>query len=296
MQFALALGTAAADNETFGPITLPRTQWTLITKIAGIVVTIGIAMVLVRLLPLLERVVQRFARHSASPRDATTSTIDSQRRLDTLTKITGSIFKAVIWTMAIIAVLGDIGIAVGPLLATAGIAGVAIGFGAQSIVKDFFSGFFILLENQFDVGDTITVNSVTGTVERMTMRITVLRDVAGTAYFFPNSNMVNVANKTYGWVRATIDASLSTAVSTDDARASLEQVIARLDADENVRRLVVEPGRLEGPVDFAGGAVTWRISMRVRPGFADEVRAAMILALADETKTRGWKLTGNVIG
>jgi small conductance mechanosensitive channel len=293
---ASLLAVANGDQETLGPVTMSRSHWALAAKLGSIVVTLGFAVVLVRLIPLLERVVTGFANKHRSPRDATASMIDAQRRVETLTKVTSSIAQAVIWSITLITVLGDIGIAVGPLLATAGIAGVAIGFGAQSIVKDFFSGFFILLENQFDVGDTITVNTVTGVVERMTMRITVVRDTTGTAHFFPNSNVVNVANKTYGWVRAALDASFATTISASDARAAMESVVTRVENDDEWKRFVVEAGRIEGPVDLAGGAVTWRLGLRVRAGFADEVRAVMILALADEMNRRGWKMTGNVIG
>ncbi|MEI8258131.1 MAG: mechanosensitive ion channel domain-containing protein [Deltaproteobacteria bacterium] len=238
----------------------------------------------------------RFAREHESPRDATASTIDVHQRLATLGKVTSSIAHVVIWTTTIIVVLGDVGIQVAPLLATAGIAGVAIGFGAQSIVKDFFSGFFILLENQFDVGDTITINAVTGTVERMTLRLTELRDAAGTAYFFPNSNVVNVANRSYGWVRAAIDLSFAPGLLTADVRSLLAAVVSHVEGDPELHKLLVESARAEGPVDFSAGAVTWRIAAKVRPGFVDEVRAAVILAATEEIGQRGWKMSGTVIG
>jgi small-conductance mechanosensitive channel len=293
---ASRLVAAANDTESFGPFTMSRDHWALFQRTVSISMTFIVALVLVRLIPWLERLVTRFANKHASPRDATASTIDAQQRVQTLTKVTSSIAQALIWTTTVIVVLGDVGIAVGPLLATAGIAGVAIGFGAQTIVKDFLSGFFILLENQFDVGDTITVNAVTGVVERMTLRITVLRDVMGTAYFFPNSNVVNVANRTYGWVRATLDAAFGPSVSARDARAAMESVMKRVEVDAELGKVIVEPGRIEGPVDFVGGAVTWRMTAKVRPGFSDEAKAALILALSDEMQSRGWKMTGNVIG
>ena len=293
---AVQLIAVANDTESIGPITMSRTRWAVLARFVSIGITVVIAMFLVRLIPWLERLITRFANKHQSPRDATASMIDAQQRVQTLTKVTSSIAQAVIWTTTVIVVLGDVGIAVGPLLATAGIAGVAIGFGAQTIVKDFLSGFFILLENQFDVGDTITLNTVTGVVERMTLRITVLRDVTGTAHFFPNSNVVNVANRTYGWVRATLDVAFGPAVSSIDARSAMESVMRRIDDDTSLRKVVVEPGRIEGPVDFASGAVTWRMTAKVRPGFSDDARALMILALSDELQTRGWKMTGNVIG
>jgi moderate conductance mechanosensitive channel len=299
LQPLVSLATATTppgETVTVGPLTFSRTHWGLLSRGASVAMTLAVAVALLRAIPALERFVTRFASKHATSRDATVSTIDAEQRLATLTKVTSSIAQAVIWTTTIIVVLGDLGIAVGPLLATAGIAGVAVGFGAQTIVKDFFSGFFILLENQFDVGDTITVNTVTGIVERMTLRITVLRDAAGTAYFFPNSNVVNVANRSYGWVRAALDAPFSPAIAVTDVHAALDAVIRRVNDDPELRKVLVEPARAEGPVSLAEGAVTWRLAARARPGFADEVKAATILALSDQINTRGGKLTGNVIG
>ncbi len=293
---AVANAPPASATESFGPFTFSHANWVMISRGGSIVATLLTAWILVRLIPLLERLVARFARKHESPRDATASTIDAHQRLATLGKVTSSIAHVVIGTTTAIVVLGDLGIAVAPLLATAGVAGVAIGFGAQSIVKDFFSGFFILLENQFDVGDTITVNTVTGTVERMTLRLTVLRDAAGTAYFFPNSNVVNVANRSYGWVRAALDLSFAPRLPAGEVRSALEAVAAQIDAEPELRKVLVDPTRAEGPVDFASGAVIWRIAAKVRPGFVDEVRAAAILALTEEIGRRGWTLTGTMIG
>mgnify|MGYP002651783288 CR=1 FL=1 len=99
-----------------------------------------------------------------------------------------------IWVWAALAVLSEIGVNVAPLIASAGVLGVAIGFGAQSLVKDFLSGIFMLLENQYGVGDTISVNGVEGTVEEMTLRVTTLRDIDGTLWYVRNGEIIRVGN------------------------------------------------------------------------------------------------------
>jgi small conductance mechanosensitive channel len=218
---------------------------------------------------------------------ATTSMIDRRQRIETLTRVTASTARAVIWTTTILAVLADIGVAIGPLLAGVSIAGVALAFGAQSIVKDFFSGFFILLENQYDVGDTIAVGSVTGTVERMSMRITVIRDSGGTAHFIPNSAMNNVANKTYGWARPTVEAVFSPGVPVQVARDVLTAAAARASQEPAASAVLLEPIRVDGPTDFTAAGVTWRLIGRTSALRAPEAKRAMIAALSTELSARG---------
>ena len=115
-----------------------------------------------------------------------------QQRMKTLGNVGRSVAAIVIWTWAILAVLDQLGVNVAPLIASAGVVGVAIGFGAQSLVKDFFSGMFILIENQFGVGDTIQVGDIVGEVEEMSLRITTLRDIDGALWHIRNGDIEQV--------------------------------------------------------------------------------------------------------
>ena len=101
--------------------------------------------------------------------------------------------------------LGEVGINLGPLIAGAGIVGVAVGFGAQSIVKDFLSGMFMLVEDQYGVGDSVDVGLASGTVERMTLRTTILRDTNGSVWYIPNGEIARVGNRSQVWSRAVLD-------------------------------------------------------------------------------------------
>ena len=109
--------------------------------------------------------------------------------------------------------LGEIGINLGPLIAGAGIVGVAVGFGAQSIVKDFLSGMFMLVEDQYGVGDSVDVGLASGTVERMTLRTTILRDTNGSVWYIPNGEIARVGNRSQVWSRAVLD--IDVAYDTD---------------------------------------------------------------------------------
>ena len=129
----------------------------------------------------------------------------AQARADTLTSVLSSVITAVVWSVAILMMLGVFDINIGPLLAGASIAGVAIGFGSQTIVKDFMSGLFMLVEDQFGVGDVIDVGPVTGTVEAVSLRTTTIRDVSGTVWHVPNGEVARVGNYSQLWSRALLD-------------------------------------------------------------------------------------------
>lgn len=151
----------------------------------------------------------------------------SLQRANTLTSVLGSLATAIIWCVVLLLVLGQVGISLAPLLAGAGVAGLVLGLGAQSVVADFLAGMFMLIEDQFGVGDVIDTGEVTGTVEEVSLRVTTLRDVNGTVWHIPNSEIHRVANMSQLWSRAVLD--IEVAYETDIRRA--EGVIQRV-ADE----------------------------------------------------------------
>jgi small-conductance mechanosensitive channel len=241
-----------------------------------LVLTVGLTIVFLRLVPWTERLVLRLVVRRPDGTNATSTQLELQARVHTLTAVVGSFTRVVVLSFATIMILGQLGMEIKPLLAGAGIAGVAMGFGAQSIVKDFFSGFFILLEDQYDVGDTVTIGTVTGTVERMTLRITVLRDVQGTAYFIPNSAITQVANRTHDWSRAAVDVVFAAKISVEDAHNQLERVKLRaqqhrLFVDHHQESLLVE-----GPNELENGATRWTVSIKAPPLQAPAFKRALV--------------------
>jgi small conductance mechanosensitive channel len=130
-------------------------------------------------------------------------------RAQTIGSVLRSLSTAVIYGIAGITILGELGINLGPIVASAGIAGVALGFGAQSLVKDFLSGIFMLVEDQYGVGDIIDVGEASGVVEAVGLRTTRLRDVNGTVWYVPNGQITRVGNKSQEWARAVLDVTVS---------------------------------------------------------------------------------------
>jgi len=285
--FAKILEPGPGQAIALGPVTLNMTAFGLAAHAVEALVTLVVAIALARLVPVLERFVITRAKR-ARERNADESVHELTQRIETLTRVTGSVARTLIWSLTLIVVLGTIGISVAPLLAGAGIAGVAVGFGAQSIVKDFFSGFFFLFEDQFGVGDTISVAGVTGTVERMTLRITMLRDANGTAFFVPNSIITTVANRTLGWVGVNLDAPFSVAVPEGTVQSTLKAAKARVDALPALKDgVLLAPIAVEGPVDLAAGAVTYRLAGRAHSHRAPELRRNLIAALQAELVAHG---------
>ncbi|HOV15596.1 MAG TPA: mechanosensitive ion channel family protein, partial [Spirochaetota bacterium] len=134
---------------------------------------------------------------------------ENEARAKTLINVTRNIVKVVVFVFILFSFLQEIGINIATLLAGAGIVGIAIGFGSQSLIKDFFSGFFILVENQYAVGDIIKIGEVSGLVEKITLRITVLRNLEGVVHIIPNGQITTVSNMTHEWSRSVIDINVS---------------------------------------------------------------------------------------
>jgi small conductance mechanosensitive channel len=152
-----------------------------------------------------------------------------------------------------------------PILAGAGVAGLAIGFGAQTLVKDLIAGFFLLLENQVRVNDVVTIGDATGLVEAMNLRTTVLRDVDGRVHIVPNGAISIVTNHTREWSRALLDVGVAYKENTDDCFAILREVGAGLERDPVYGPKLMGPFEYPGIERFAESAVVLRMMVRTRP-------------------------------
>ena len=146
----------------------------------------------------------------------------SEARASTLSSMLRSIATVVIFATALLMILGELRVSLGPLVAGAGIASIAVGFGAQSIVRDVLAGMFVLLEDQYGVGDIIDAGPATGTVEHVSLRSTSLRDLAGTVWHIPNGAIVRVGNKSQNWARAVIDVVVAHDTDIRSARAVMK--------------------------------------------------------------------------
>jgi small-conductance mechanosensitive channel len=222
---------------------------------------------------ILSRFLKLVARHlgELSNRQDLPSSVRSQQ-LRTFSSVIYSIGLFVIIFIAAMQVLALLGINMGPLLASAGIAGLAIGFGAQTLVKDFINGFFILAENQYDIGDTVRIAGVLGVVENMTLRRTVLRDADGTVHTVPSSEIKVVSNLTRDWTQVSLQTSVAYAVDSEKVIELLKQVGADVAHDPGFADMIVAVPEVPGIDKITGSAVDYLMLVKTRPGSQDAVK------------------------
>ena len=186
-------------------------------------------------------------------------------RATTLGSLLKSIVTAVIGVIVVVMALDILGYPIGPLLASAGIAGVALGFGAQNLVKDFLSGIFMLLEDQYGVGDVIDMGEASGTVEAVGLRVTRLRSVDGTVWYVRNGEVVRVGNSSHGWARTVLD--IRVAYDEDIARVErlLADLVAEFAADPEWEPYVLEEPEVWGVENLAADSVVLRVVVKTQP-------------------------------
>ena len=197
--------------------------------------------------------------------DATAFSTRAAARAKTLAQVLRSVTTGVIWAIAAMTVLGELGIDLGPLIASAGIAGVALGFGAQSLVKDFLSGFFMLVEDQYGVGDIVDLGEASGTVEEVSLRVTRLRDVNGTVWHVPNGAITRVGNKSQQWARALLDVNVAYGTDIDLAQRLIKQTADELWHDPEWSEMVLEEPEVWGVEQLALDAIHIRLVVKTKP-------------------------------
>ncbi len=208
------------------------------------------------------------AHTSSARRESIVATAIGERRrqrAETMGSVLRSIASFVILGMAFVMVLDEFGIPIGPLLASAGVAGVEVGFGAQSLVRDFLSGIFMILEDQYGVGDVIDVGGAVGTVEEVTLRVTQLRDANGVVWYVRNGEILRVGNQSQGWSTAIVD--ISVAYTEDIARVQdlLRATVEAVAAEATWADKILEAPNVAGVESVTGTAVTIRVTVRCVP-------------------------------
>lgn len=193
-----------------------------------------------------------------------------EKRAQTVAQLLRSVGRVLILLFALLLSLRQF-IDITPLLAGAGILGLAFSFGAQSLVKDVISGTFILIENQFAVGDVIEAAGKTGTVERMTLRVVMLRDIDGAVHIIPNGQITTATNKTRGWSRAVVDVSIGYDADVDAALEIIRDEAAKLGLDPVHGAKFDAPPEVVGVQSLGDNAVSIRVMLRTQPGMQWEV-------------------------
>jgi small conductance mechanosensitive channel len=228
------------------------------------IMTSGLRVILIVILTLIALRVARFlsVRIFAFKKERD---VEFQKRADTLSSVIRYILVIGILIVAAMTVMGELGIEIGPVLAAAGIVGLAVGFGAQNLVQDVISGFFILLEDQIRVGDVVQIAGNGGVVERMTLRMVVLRDLAGNVHFVRNGQIQVVTNMTKEYSRYVFDIGVAYREDVDEVIEVVKEVDADLRNDPKFMNDILEPIEILGLDQFADSAVIIKARTKTKP-------------------------------
>jgi moderate conductance mechanosensitive channel len=231
----------------------------------------------------------RFATRVTSPKEFSRRSV----RSETLRVVLVSSLRVLIWVLTLTAMLSALGVNVTALLAGVSVLGLAVSFGAQSLVRDVLNGFFILLEDQYGVGDIVKVNAaaahvLSGSVETLNLRVTVLRDLEGTAHIIPNGEIKSVSVLSKDWARVVSDIEVPNHIHSDTALSELQKLLLEFAADPAHAHKFLEPPEVLG-VQALGTHMTIRVLMKVLPKEQWVLARAWRKAVKDHTDTLSWQ-------
>jgi small-conductance mechanosensitive channel len=212
------------------------------------------------------------------------SAVEIRKRSDTIEALATNVIRAFVFLIALVMVLGELGLDIAPAIAGLGVVGIAVGFGTQSIVRDYFTGALILIENQFSKGDVVSIAGVTGTVEDFSLRRTTLRDLDGVVHTVPNGDIHVASNRTRVWARINLDVTVAYGTDVEKATRVVNDVGAAMAADPDWRRRVMEPPHAERIEALAEYGITIKVLGLVRAteqwAAAGELRRRLLAAFA----------------
>lgn len=229
-----------------------------------IAIIIGILVILLIIINVTRRRLRRFFIKRISDKK-----ILLRKRTLTFNSVISNIVTVIVFIVAALIIADQLGISVAPLLAGAGVAGIVIGFGAQSLIRDLINGIFILIEQWYQVDDVVTVGQITGTVESVNLRTTVIRDLEGTVHYIPNGEITILGNRTQKWSRAVIEVGVHYREDTGRVVDILEEVFDEIMSDKKYGKSILErPSILgDGGVSELGdSAVIFKIACKVKAG------------------------------
>ncbi len=232
-------------------------NWFLSTGLRIFLIAILTLIVIKAVKVLSNRLAALFARQKVD--------VEAKKRANTLASVVRHLATVVILVVAFITVLGQVGVEIGPVLAAAGIAGLAVGFGAQSLVKDVINGFFILLEDQIRVGDVIQVAGKGGVVEKVNLKMTILRDLAGNVHYVPNGSIDLVTNMTKDYSRYVFDIGVAYREDIDEVIQIIQEVDEQLRNDPRFGPDILEPMEIMGLDQFADSALVIKARTKTKP-------------------------------
>lgn len=211
-------------------------------------------------------ITMRKSRHEhETPAEAQLEAARRTQRADSISQLLRSAITVTIWSIALLMGLATLGINIAPILASAGVVGVALGFGAQTMVKDYLAGIFLIIEDQYGVGDLVDVGPVVGVVESVELRVTRLRDLSGVVWYVRNGEILRVANRSQGWTMAIVDVPVSYDTDLEQVRQIIEAVAETMDNDPVFDELLLDKPEYAGVESVSGEAVVVRVTARSLP-------------------------------
>ncbi|MGC1187910.1 MAG: mechanosensitive ion channel family protein [Candidatus Acidiferrales bacterium] len=250
-------------------MTLPAIKFTEFTLSNGL--RLGGILLLAFVFNRLLRVFTNRLIRPAAPNETSRGVLSREQHTRTMAGVIYSGGTAIIILLAALMALPELGFSVTPLAAAAGLASLAIGFGAQNLVRDFINGFFIVFEEQFAVGDTIRAGAITGRVEHITLRRTVVRDPQGALVTIPNSDLSTVANLSRDWGQVFVDVTVPAGASIDAALAALDKVAAAFRTDAAWSAALQDGPRVLGIDSLTPTSAVLRLQIRTAPGRQDDI-------------------------
>jgi small conductance mechanosensitive channel len=240
--------------------------WT-IKEIPVLIVTLIMLFVLLKLEKYLVDQLKKFllSKNNGEADESPTAKLENEKRIITLMGITKRLGKLVIWAIFIMILLRQLGIDIAPILAGAGIIGLAVGFGAQELVRDFISGFFMLMEDQIRRGDYALINGVDGMVEKIELRTITLRDMSGTVHIFQNGKINTLANMTKEWSAIVLEISVAYREDVDKVIDVMKKVGEELASDSALKDQIIEPVEILGLDKFAESAIVIKARIKTVP-------------------------------
>jgi small conductance mechanosensitive channel len=270
-----------------------KTVTDLIVRPVAVILVIAVAVVVAHLgSKALRRLLQRIADQAA----ARSGSQRTGARMSTMSALAANLWRFFVFVLAVAIILGMIGVNLTPLLASATIIGATLGFGAQLIIRDYMSGFLLTVEDQYGIGDTVTIGAVSGVVEDLTLRVTRLRAGDGTVYFVANGDIRLLANTSRGWAHAVVDLTLpgSSAAELPQARAAIEQAARRVAHSEEFAAHCSEPPSLVTFVDSTENTLTLRVTLHSVPSQRDALtRALREEAVVELNRAQLWPAPSN---
>jgi small conductance mechanosensitive channel len=233
------------------------------------------------------RIVSRRTRPQLGETAAVPVTPRRAQRARTIGSVLRSASSVLVGVIAFVMILAEFGVALGPILASAGIVGVALGFGAQNLVRDFLSGMFMLLEDQYGVGDIVDLGSANGTVEAVGLRITTVRDGNGTVWYVRNGEILRVGNKSQGYAVAVADLPLAHNADIAQATEIAQRVAAEVAENPEVAEHLIEAPEVVGIEKLGPEGLTFRVQARTSPGRQFGVQRVLITALSEAFERAG---------